>query len=164
VLIRLLPAEATFSLAQIRSHRLQAMLVAMLRDWWVIQQTVETFPAGPLKEQVSSSGVGVTRWLQNAYRLAHHTDQLQWQVVQWQSSGTAQVSDEIRQQITDAYQQLEGTAAGLRSILTEILLLANGRRHAKTTVQLTDAISSENKRLQDLTAALREVYHSETPR
>jgi hypothetical protein len=164
VLVRLLPGEATFSLAQIQSHRLQAMLIAMLRDWWLIQQTVETIPAGPLREQVSSSRIGVTRWLQNAYRLAHHTDQLQWQAMQWQSSGMVPISGEIRQQITEAYEQLEATAAGLRSILTEIQLLANGRRHAKATVHLSEAISSENKRLQDLTTALREVYHSETHR
>lgn len=164
VLARLLPAEATFSLAQIYSHRLQAMLVSMLRDWWLIQRAVETVPAGPLQQQVSLSAAGVTRWLQNAYRLAHHTDQLQWQAAQWQTPGTGQASIEIRQQVIEAYQQLEGTASGLRAILAEILLLANGRQQARTVAELTDDISSENKRLQDLTAALREVYQIETNR
>jgi hypothetical protein len=164
VLTRLLPAEASFSLAQIHNHRLQAIVVSMLRDWWLIQRAVETIPTGPLQEQVRKSSAGVTRWLQNAYRLAHHTDQLQWQAMQWQRSGTERVSAEIREQISEAYQQLEETAAGFHSILAEILLLANGRQRAKTIAQLTDDISSENKRLQDLTAALREVYYSETNR
>lgn len=164
VLTRLLPAETTYSLAQIQSHRLRAMLVSMLRDWWLIQRAVEAIPAGPLQTQVKSSSAGVTRWLQNAYRLAHHIDQLQWQAMQWQKSGTERVSAEIRQQISEGYQQLERTAAGFRSIHAEILLLANGRQRARTIAQLTDDISNENKRLQDLTAALREVYHPETNR
>ena len=140
------------------------MLIPMLRDWWLIQKTVATMPVGPLQEQASTTGAAVTRWLQNAYRLALHADQLQWQAVQWQPSGTKPVDIAIRQQVREAYQQLEETATGLRAILGEIILLANGRQQAKTIAQLTDEISSENKRLQDLTAALREVYHSETSR
>ena len=59
VLTRLLPAETTYSLAQIQSHRLRAMLVSMLRDWWLIQRAVEAIPAGPLQTQVKSSSAVV---------------------------------------------------------------------------------------------------------
>jgi hypothetical protein len=160
------PNPAVFSLAELRDQKLRSRLLQAGRGWQQIQAASNSMPVGVVRDRADATAAEVTDWLHHAYLLAVQADRLLLNAALSQSSlpknnqslnKTRQV---IAQRMQQTYEQLDHTVTGLNNVYAQLLLIAASGQPVRHTNRLESEISEEIARLQDLTAAMHEVYHS----
>lgn len=161
--IRLEP-QARFAPGSLRDRGLQQRLYRALHAWGLAQQAAMRLPAGVAKTQALASCRQTTGWLASAYALAAQADELQWEAAlahRLQPGGESPASRQVRRQLIEASNRLDNTVAGLQALHSELLLMAGSGKQSPHVVRLESEIGEEVARLQDLTAAMQEVYNGE---
>ncbi|GAB4451795.1 MAG: hypothetical protein Kow0031_34340 [Anaerolineae bacterium] len=159
-----LEPQARFAPGTLRDRGLQQRLYRVLHLWGLVQQITAQLPPGAVKVQIQASCSQTTGWLASAYALAVQADELQWNtaLAQRQSAGRAlPAAQEVRRQLAETNKRLDHTIAGLQALHNELLLMAGSGKQSQQMARLQAEIGSEVARLQDLTAAMREVYNCE---
>lgn len=161
--IRLEP-QARFTPGILRDKGLQQRLYRALHAWGLARQATAMLPSGVAKTQALTSCHQTTGWLASAFALALQADELQWNVAmahRLHSGGELPAATLVRRQLTEATTRLDNTIAGLQALHSELLLMAGSGKQSPHVAQLETEIGEEVARLQDLTAAMQEVYNCE---